>query len=273
MEARIQTRVQRYGWDAATPHYHAGWKAQLRPAHDHLLRMAGPAPGQHVIEIACGSGLVTERLADRIGPSGRLLATDLSQGMLDDLLSRFEGPRFAHVETARMAAEELAVQDSSYDAAICALGLMYSPDPSAAVAEMARAVAPGGTVAATVWGERRNCGWAAVFPIVDARVSSEVCPMFFGTGAPGALEGLFRSAGLERIEEHRHFETLVYASDDDVVGAVLLGGPVALAVKRFGDDVWGDVKTEFLASIAAYRQHDGTYNIPGEFVTARGTTP
>ncbi|KRS19193.1 hypothetical protein [Roseovarius indicus] len=75
MEARLQTRVQRYGWDAAAPHYHSGWEAQLRPAHDRLMEMAGPALGQRVIAVACGSGLVTKRLADRIGPTGRLLAT------------------------------------------------------------------------------------------------------------------------------------------------------------------------------------------------------
>ncbi|MEQ9814139.1 MAG: class I SAM-dependent methyltransferase [Azospirillaceae bacterium] len=273
MKARLQTRVQRYGWDAAATHYHKGWEAQLRPAHDQILKMMEPVRGKQVIEVACGSGLVTKRLAEQISPSGHLLATDLSQGMIDDLLSRLNGTRFAHVDAARMAAEHLDVPDNTYEAAICALGLMYTPDPAAAVAEMARVVVLGGTVAATVWGERRNCGWSEVFPIVDARVDSEVCPMFFGTGAPGALQHLFRNAGLEQVEEHRQFETLAYASDDDVVGAVLLGGPVALAVKRFSDDTWEEVKKEFLASIAAFRQEDGSYGIPGEFVTAKGTTP
>jgi SAM-dependent methyltransferase len=273
MEARLQTRVQRYGWDAAVTHYHSGWESQLQPAHDRLLEMAGPPPGHRVIEIACGSGLVTKRLAEQIGPTGRLLATDFSQGMIDDLRSRLNGPRFAHVETARMAAEELDVPDGAFDGSICALGLMYTPDPAAALIEMERVVSPGGTVATTVWGERRNCGWAEVFPIVDARVASEVCPLFFGTGAPGALQGLFRTAGPDQIEEQRHFETLVYASAEDVIGAILLGGPVALAAKRFSDDVWDEVKNEFLGSIATFRQDDGSYRIPGEFVTIKGTVP
>lgn len=130
---------------------------------------------------------MTKRLADRIGPTGRLLATDLSQGMIDDLRSRLNGSRYAHVEATRMVAEDLDVPDDAFDTAICALGLMYAPNPAAALTEMERVVSPGGTIAATVWGERRNCGWAKVFPIVDARVASEVCPMFFGTGVSGAL--------------------------------------------------------------------------------------
>lgn len=273
MDARLQLRVQRYGWDAAAAHYHEGWEAQLRPAHDRLLQMAEVAPGQRVIETACGSGLVTTRLAACVGPAGRVLATDLSQGMIDDLRRRLDAASVPNVEAARMGAERLDAPDAGFDAAICALGLMYSPDPEAAVAEMARVVAPGGVVAATVWGERRHCGWAEVFPIVDARVASEVCPMFFGTGAPGALRRLFENAGLAQVRESRQSETLVFASDDDVAEAVLMGGPVALAVKRFGDAEWDEVRREFLDSVAEYRRDDGSYGVAGEFVTVTGVRP
>ncbi len=273
MDPRLQLRVQRYGWDAAAPYYNAGWEAQLRPAHDQLVRMAGVTAGQSVIETACGSGLVTRRLAETVGPEGHILATDLSQGMIDDLRTRSWFGTSATIEAERMAAEGLNIPDGTFDAAICALGLMYTPDPPLAVAEMARCVVPGGSVTATVWGERRNCGWADVFPIVDARVASEVCPMFFGTGAPGALTRIFENAGLGQVREHRQVETLTFRSENAVVDAVLLGGPVALAVKRFSDDVWQDVRQEFLASISEYKQSDGSYRIAGEFVTAKGTRP
>lgn len=273
MDARLQLRVQRYGWDAAVAHYHTGWEAQLRPAHNQLLGMAGLSVGQRIVETACGSGLVTMRLAEDVGLKGYVLATDLSQGMIDDLQARLDSRPLTNVETKRMPAERLDVPDGAFDAAICALGLMYTPDPAAAVVEMARAVAPGGTVAATVWGERKNCGWADVFPIVDARVASEVCPLFFGTGAPGALIRLFENAGLKRVEEHRQFEKLIFRSEADVVDAVLLGGPVALAVKRFDKDTWREVRQEFLSSVSEYKCSDGTYRIEGEFVTVRGLRP
>lgn len=273
MDARLQLRVQRYGWDAAVAHYHTGWEAQLRPAHNRLLAMAGPNLGQRIIETACGSGLVTMRLSEDVGPKGYVLATDLSQGMIDDLQVRLDGNPLTNVEAKRMPADKLDVPDGAFDAAICALGLMYTPDPAAAVAEMARAVAPGGVVAATVWGERKNCGWADVFPIVDARVASEVCPMFFGTGAPKALTQLFENAGLKQVEEHRQSEILAFKSEVDVVDAVLLGGPVALAVKRFDKDVWQEVRQELLSSVAEYKCSDGSYRIEGEFVTVRGFRP
>lgn len=271
MDVRLQVRVQRYGWDAAAAYYHDGWQAQLRPAHDQLLEMLVLCPGHKVIETACGTGLVTRRIADAVGPHGAVLATDLSQKMIDELDCKLEEYDHLSIRIERMAADCLDVPEATFDAGICALGLMYVPDPRAAVAELARVVRPRGTVAATVWGERRNCGWADVFSIVDAHVASEVCPLFFATGAKGALVADFEAAGLHEIEERRHFEMLSFRNSADVTNSILLGGPVALAVKRFSEEVWEDVVREFLASVAEYRVSDGGYHIPAEFVTVRGT--
>jgi cyclopropane fatty-acyl-phospholipid synthase-like methyltransferase len=81
MDPRLQLRIQRHGWDAAAAYYDAGWQAQLCPAHDRLLHMAGLTAGQRVIETACGTGLVTLRAAEQVGSNGKILATDLSEAM------------------------------------------------------------------------------------------------------------------------------------------------------------------------------------------------
>jgi hypothetical protein len=135
---------------------------------------------------------------------------------------------------------------------------------------MARAVISGGRVVATVWGERRNCGWAEIFPIVDARVVSEVCPLFFASGAPGSLKRDFEQAGLHDIGEYRQREVLEFQDERSLLSAMLLGGPVALAVKRFTPEIMAEVEQEFLDSVRDHRAADGSYRIPGEFVTVVG---
>ena len=271
MKPKLQLRVQRYGWDAAAPHYHNNWSDQLRPAQDTLLEMANLQPGMSILETACGTGMVTLRAAQAVGASGSVLATDLSGEMINQITEKCTDAGLSNVSFARMGAEALNVADDSYDIALCALGLMYVPDPRKALAEMARAVRPGGKVVATIWGERRNCGWADIFPIVDAQVASEVCPMFFASGAPGILKMDFESANMIDLHEIRQSEVLEFENADLLNEAITLGGPVAMAVKRFDADVMEQIRAEFLASVAQHRSADGSYSIPGEFVTVCAT--
>jgi len=270
MEPRLQLRVQRYGWDAASQFYEDAWRGPLAPAQQTLLRFADLRPGETVIEAACGSGLVTRAIAEAVGPSGKVLATDLSQAMVDLTAAACAAAGLDWVETARLGAEELGGDDRRFDAALCALGLMYVPDPARALAAMAKSLRPGGRAVATVWGERKNCGWAEIFPIVDARVASEVCPLFYACGAPGALKDDFAKAGLGGLREHRQRETLEFQDARTLLTAMLVGGPVALAVKRFTPAILAEVEAEFLASVKDYRTAQGGYRIPGEFVTVAG---
>lgn len=270
MEPKLQLRVQRYGWDAAAPYYQDGWAAQLRPAQDTLLRLAGLRAGTKVVETACGTGMVTFRAARAVGPTGRVFATDLSGEMIAECARIAGRNNVGNIEFARMEAEALTAATGAYDVALCALGLMYVPDPRKAVAEMRRVVRPGGRVVATVWGERRNCGWAEIFPIVDANVASEVCPMFFGSGAPGILKSHFEAAGLVDLHEERQTELLGFENAAALSDAVILGGPVALAVKRFPSDVFDEVAEQFLRSVSDFRNDDGSFAVPGEFVTVSG---
>jgi ubiquinone/menaquinone biosynthesis C-methylase UbiE len=175
----------------------------------------------------------------------------------------------SNVRFARMDAEALDVSDGSFDVAVSALGILYCPDPLAACREMFRALRAGGRMAAAVWGERRRCGWAEVFPIVESRVKSDVCPLFFQLGSGDALRLTMAHAGFQDVRLERIPTVLSYDSADDAIGAVFAGGPVALAYSRFDDATRSAAHAEYLASIAAFRHGDG-YRVPGEFVVAAG---
>jgi ubiquinone/menaquinone biosynthesis C-methylase UbiE len=269
MEAKLQLRVQRYGWDAAASIYENEWQRHLAPAQLALLENSDLQPGMRIIETAAGTGLITFPAAEAVGLDGSILATDLSGEMVKSGNATAEKLGLPNVTFQRMNAEALSCQDNSFDRALCALGLMYMPDPRAALKEMKRVLRPGGIACVAVWGERRNCGWADIFPIVDAHVHSEVCPLFFGLGSTGALVSELESAGFSNVQERRVQSVLSFDSSQRVISAIIDGGAVALAAKRFNHATRRIVDEEFLASIAAFRNGE-RYEIPGEFVIASG---
>lgn len=267
MDAKLQRRVQRYGWDKAAGHYEGFWAEQLRPAQDLLLELATLQPGERVLDVACGTGLVTFRAAAQVG-TGRVVGTDISDNMVAAARVEAEA-RGATIEFQRGDAESLDFPDRSFDVALCALGLMYVPDPARALGEMHRVLAPAGRAVAAVWGARRNCGWAEIFPIVERRVASEVCPLFFGLGGGDALAIGFETAGFHEIRSERISTVLHYDSADDAIGAAFAGGPVALAYSRFDDAARDSAHAEYLESIAPHRRGN-RYDVPGEFVVTLG---
>jgi SAM-dependent methyltransferase len=225
-----------------------------------------------VIDVACGSGEMTIAVAAAVSPGGRVVATDLSPNMGSATEVRAAAAGADNVEVACCDAEHLTV-DGPFDVALCSLGMMYVPHPAIAAAELRRVLRPGGRVVVSVWGDRRHCGWSSVFGIVDARVTSDVCPHFFALGAPGILTGLLRDAGFVDEGEARLNVSLDYVDGDEALGAAFLGGPVALAYGRFDTETRDQVAEEYLASIKDFRDDNGGYAVPGEFVVASARNP
>jgi len=269
LDARLQRRVQRQGWDLAAPAYERLWQAQLSIAQHELLWQAALQPGERVLDVACGTGLVSFAAARAVGPAGGVVGVDLSGRMVEAARQRGEGTALTNVRFERMGAEQLALDDAGFDVVLCALGLMYMPDPAEAMREMRRVLRPGGRVVAAVWGERRRCGWAALFPIVDAEVVSDVCPLFFQLGEGDALASLVSSAGFEAVASHRIAATLSYADEAEACDAAFAGGPAALAWSRFDDAVRDRVRRNYVESIAGW-QHGAGFRMPGEFVIVVG---
>jgi SAM-dependent methyltransferase len=138
---------------------------------------------------------------------------------------------------------------------------------------MFRVLKPGGRAAACVWGRRDHCGWREIFPIIDARVESDVCPMFFSLGNMGALDYAFERAGFTDRKEKRISQPLQWQNDADALAAILPGGPVALPYSKMTAEDRAKVEGEFIESIKPYRNADGSYDVEGEFVFIVGSKP
>jgi ubiquinone/menaquinone biosynthesis C-methylase UbiE len=114
----------------------------------YLLRAAHIAPGMRVLDIAAGTGLAAEAALNIVGPTGHVIAADLSPAMVEKSRGRL-----GHAKNASVAVEDgqaLSFPDESFDAVVCSLGLMFFPDPLRGLAEFRRVLRPGGRVAVSV---------------------------------------------------------------------------------------------------------------------------
>ena len=186
MDPRVFRRVQRYGWDAATDAYDRGWVPLLERLTESCVARAALRPGERVLDLATGTG----RGRVRGGAGGRRRGRRSRASTSPRRWSRWRRCARANagvpnVVFQRRDMEATGAADGAFDAVTCAFGLMFAADRAAAFAEIARVTAPGGRVSVCVWGRRAACGFAEVFPIVDAHVESEVCPLFFSLGRSG----------------------------------------------------------------------------------------
>jgi SAM-dependent methyltransferase len=112
-----------------------------------LVEFAGVTPGQAVLDVACGTGIVARTVADVQRGQGRVVGLDLNPAMLD--VARRLRP---DIEWRQGDAASLPFPDGSFDVALCQMAFMFFPDRRQALREMARVVTPTGTVAFAVPG-------------------------------------------------------------------------------------------------------------------------
>jgi ubiquinone/menaquinone biosynthesis C-methylase UbiE len=164
----------------------------FRPWAELTLDALQLAPGDRVLDIACGTGIVARLAAERLGGGARVVGVDVSPDML--AVARAAAPG---IDWREGNAGALPLGDGEqFDVVVCQQGLQFFPDKPAAVAEMRRALAEGGRLAVATWRsddeipffrELRRVGERHLGPVADQRHS-------FGDAAP--LEALLRDAGL-----------------------------------------------------------------------------
>lgn len=124
-----------------------------------MLDLARIRPGQRILDVAAGAGEPAVSAAERVGPSGHVLATDISEGIVELARQVARERGLEQVETRAMDGEQLDLPDASFDAVLCRLGLMYMPQPVTALSEWRRVLRAGGRVAVAVFSTPERNSW------------------------------------------------------------------------------------------------------------------
>jgi SAM-dependent methyltransferase len=199
----------RQQWEGAAPGW-ARWEptiaAWMEPATETMLAMAAVDAGARVLDMACGAGSQTLDAARRVGQQGSVVASDISEAMLQHVRENARAAGVTNVTTVAGAAEDLDVAADSFDAVICRLGLMLFVDPARALAAVRRALRPEAKVGAVVFTTpEANPFMAKPMQILlrhaDKTPPSAGQPGVFSLGAPGVLAQVLDASGLVGIEQ------------------------------------------------------------------------
>ena len=195
-------------WDAAAQAWDA-WGSTLEfwlgEATELMLDLGQLAKGSRVLDVAAGAGGQSVAAARRVGSDGRVLATDISAGILAYAQHRFSENGLANATTRPMDGEDLAIEAEHFDAVISRLGLIYFPDRQRALAHMRRALRPGGRLAVVVYAAAEDNGFFSV-PVSIIRRRAHLGPPLagqpgpFSLGSPGVLAAELADAGFRDIE-------------------------------------------------------------------------
>lgn len=266
-------------WEAMAPGWdvrHAYFEERARPVSERMLELLAPEPGQTILELAGGTGVVGFTASPLVGPSGRVIVSDFSEAMVEAAARHADEIGLENVECRVLDAERLDLPDDAIDGALCRWGYMLLSDPEAAFAETRRVLRPGGRLSCAVFGSPEQNPWVALpsgvlrerghMPPTDSDA-----PGILALSDPYRLSRLFAGAGFsDPVIDEVAFTWRFPDTDAYWDFLTRAAGAIALILDRLDDDERERVREEIAEQVESYAGVAGT-ELPALSVVAAAT--
>jgi len=204
-----------------------GYEALFVPAlfdvwTKHLVEGAGVGQGSHVLDVACGTGVLARSALARVGANGRVVGADPAPGMLA-AAKELESA----IDWVLCSAEALDVDDETFDCVISQFGMMFFEDRKKSSEEMFRVLKPGGLLAIAVWRSvEHNPAYADIISVLEKHVgtaAADALRLPYSLGSSDEVTEILKSGGFGEITVEVKTETAKFPSSRQMVEAELRG--------------------------------------------------
>lgn len=202
------------------------------PVADDLIGVAGLQPGERVLDVACGTGVVTRLAAERVGARGSVVGLDVNPGML--AVARSETPSDISIDWYEANAESMPLPDKAFDVVLCQMALQFVPNKLAALREMRRVLDTEGRVHVNVPGPK-----PPIFAIMTDALARHLSPeaasfgdLVFAMHDVDELTELMRSAGFQKIDVQAKRKDLRLPAPEDFLWQYIHSTPMAEAAAQ-----------------------------------------
>ncbi len=221
----------------------------LKPMGDEIIHMLSPLDKEIVLDVAAGTGEPGLTIAQMI-PGGKVLVTDLAEGMLEVAKENAARRGIRNIETVACDVSQMPFSDNYFNAISCRMGFMFFPDMLLAANEMVRVLKPGGRMATSVWSiPEKNLWTTAIMGTINKHMQLPSLPAgapgMFRCAKPGLMADLFSQAGLKNISEKEIAGTVDYGSIDFFWTFMNeVAAPVVAAMSKCDESVKATIKKE-----------------------------
>jgi SAM-dependent methyltransferase len=234
--------------------------AVFAPCAAQLLDLAGVRPGERVLDVACGTGIVARQAALRVGAGGAVTGTDLNQGMVEAAEAAAAGLG-VRIEWRRAEATALPLPDGAVDLVCCQQGLQFFPDRALALAEARRVLAPGGRVALAVWRAiDHNPGYAALAGAIERHAGAETAAIMHAPFSGPDRQGLGRllaGAGFAGARVRIGIVPVRFGSARELLEAQAVSSPLGPPLAALDEQAREALAADVDRALAAWSDDDG----------------